>query len=104
MSHNHQLKNDGMSLYKTHKKVDKGHVLEVGDWILTRSAFGGRNHEVIRVTKKYAFVKYNAIAEGRFPRIYDMRFEVLPRAQYNMTDYQVLTPVNPTNNPDRNNA
>lgn len=65
-----------------------GYELKVGD-IITCS-YGWQRH-VTRVTKKYAIVKWNDVAEGKFPRIYDeYRFASLPRAKWPMARYKVI--------------
>ena len=73
------------------KKVQDGHELKVGDVIISKHAFGGSKWAVHRVTKKYAFVWYNDIAEGKFPRVLEFNFQPLPRQQWNTTDYEVWT-------------
>lgn len=63
--------------------------IKVGDHIVSRHSFGGSNWKVHRVTKLYAFVWYNDVAEGKFPRKYGWCFMPLPRAKWNTTSYEV---------------
>jgi hypothetical protein len=63
--------------------------LQVGDIIVAKHAFGNNRHTVIRVTKRYAFVKYNDVAEGKYPRIFDFHFDSLPRQKWSTTRYSI---------------
>lgn len=73
------------------KKATDGYEIKVGDIIKTEHVFGKKTYSVHRVTKKYAFVKYNDVAEGKFPRIYDsFWFSSLPRQAYNTTKYSLF--------------
>ena len=49
-----------------------GHEIQVGDYILRKSMLdaGFRSYRVHRVTPKFAFIRYNEHAEGKFPRTY----------------------------------
>lgn len=69
--------------------VEDGYELQLGDVIIAKHALGKNRHVVTRVTKKYAFVKFNDVAEGKFPRIFDFHFESLPRQQWNTVHYTV---------------
>lgn len=69
--------------------LSHGDELQIGDVIVSKTGFGTQRRSVHRVTKKYAFVKYNDVAEGKYPRKYDMYFESLPRHQYSMVSYNV---------------
>lgn len=52
-------------------KAEYGHELNVGDIIEVSEIIGqGTRYKVYRVTKKYAFVMWNEVGEGKFPRIY----------------------------------
>lgn len=73
------------------KKAEKGHEIKVGDVIVSKHVFGVNKFAVHRVTKKYAFVMYNDIAEGKYPRIFDTTFQSLPRQQWNHTECEVWT-------------
>jgi hypothetical protein len=70
--------------------LNEGDLLQVGDIIhATHPTFGLKRHHVHRVTKCYAFVKWNDLAEGKFPIQYNYRFESFPREQYCQTRYKV---------------
>lgn len=74
------------------KPAPERHFIQVGDVIQIDTGLGvPTNYKVHRVTKHYAFVKWNEKAEGKFPRIYNsFNFCVLPRPKWNTTKYQVL--------------
>lgn len=68
-----------------------GYELKVGDKILINNRLTKPTaYTVHRVTKNYAFVMWNDIAEGKFPRVVDWRFQSLPRHQFNMNTYEVI--------------
>ena len=51
------------------KKAPMGHELQVGDFIKSESGITGiRWYKVSRVTAKFAFIKYNEVAEGKYHR------------------------------------
>lgn len=66
-----------------------GYELQVGDIIIAKHAFGNNKHVITRVTPKYAFVQYNDVAEGKYPRIFDTNFTFLPRPKWNTTHYSI---------------
>ena len=72
-------------------KAEYGYEIQVGDIIQIDHRWGPKHvYDVHRVTHKYAFVKWNDHAEGKFPRIFKKYgFTVLPREKYNTTDYTV---------------
>jgi hypothetical protein len=70
--------------------LESGEQLKVGDVIVHKHCFGGGKYRVHRVSKKYAFVKYNDVAEGKYPIVFDMRFESLPRKTWGTTTYSVI--------------
>lgn len=75
--------------------VEDGHEIQIGDLITADGGFGKSKHLVHRVTKKYAFVKYNDVAEGKFPRVYDsFWFCSLPKQKWQTTTYKVFKPLN----------
>ncbi|MEN6622407.1 MAG: hypothetical protein ABFD50_12750 [Smithella sp.] len=51
------------------RKLSTGVTIEVGDMIKNDHGFGTNWFKVFRVTPKYAVVKYNENAEGRFRRV-----------------------------------
>lgn len=53
------------------KKLKSGDMLEVGDKIRMNSFIGTSWFPVSRVTPKFAFVKWNDVAEGKFQRMID---------------------------------
>jgi hypothetical protein len=63
--------------------------LQVGDTIIAKSAYGRSVYKVTRVTTKFAFVNYNEHSEGKFPIIFDIFFQSLPKSQWNTIDYKV---------------
>jgi len=66
-----------------------GYSLQVGDAIVAKHAFGNNRHVVTRVTPKYAFVQYNDVCEGKYPRIFDRSFSSLPRPKWMTIDYSI---------------
>lgn len=72
-----------------HQLTD-GTELQVGDIIVARNAFGVQKYTVHRVTPKFAFVRWNAVAEGRFPRTFSYKFGTLPRQKWSLTHYEVF--------------
>jgi hypothetical protein len=75
------------------RKLEDGETLQVDDIIIGEHVLGKRKHVVHRVTKKYAFVRYNETAEGKFPIVYDFGFTSLPRERWRMTRYSAYRPV-----------
>ena len=71
------------------KYADFGYVIQPGD-VIEANFLGTRRHEVRRVTKTMAFVRWNDVAEGKFPRVFDLHFSVIPRPRYNTITYRVL--------------
>ena len=65
------------------------YALQVGDVIVSNHPQRLNRYVVHRVTNKYAFVKYNDVAEGKFPRVVDHRFQSLPRQQWSQTTYYI---------------
>ena len=51
------------------QKLGIGKQIEVGDVILHDSWTGKTWHKVIRVTSKFAVIRWNDVAEGKFPRV-----------------------------------
>lgn len=75
------------------KRLNDGETIQVGDVIESKSVIGTRKFEVHRITKRYAFVRYNDVAEGKYPVIYNrFGFQPLPKARWNMVDYAVYRP------------
>jgi hypothetical protein len=84
------------------RKLADGATVEVGDRI--RSSQYSDLHvswlTVHRVTPKFAFVKYNDVSEGKFPRKANgFRFHSLPRGTWSTTEYSAWRPVDSTNAP-----
>ena len=74
------------------QKATYGYEIQVGDVIsITSGITGTRMYRVVRVTSKYAFVKYNDVAEGKFQRVYQMMFAKLPRIKFDTRQYEVYT-------------
>jgi hypothetical protein len=73
------------------KKAEYGYKIQVGNIIEINNGWGPKlNYEVHRVTLKYAYVKWNDTAEGKFPRIFKhYGFQPLPREKYHTTGYTV---------------
>lgn len=72
--------------------VDNGYEIQVGDKIkVTNRGFKSSIYTVHRVTKKFAFVFVNEKAVVKFPRVYDYRFQTLPRNLWDTNDYEVMT-------------
>lgn len=72
-------------------KVSDGHEIKIGDVIVQKHCFGNNKWAVHRVTKRYSFVWYNDISEGKFPRKYSFGFSSLPRQKHSMASYEVWT-------------
>lgn len=69
-----------------------GEQVEVGDIIIHTHTFGSAHYTVHRVTPKYAYVRFNDVAEGKFPRVVGFGFTSLPRAQWPLTEYKACRP------------
>ena len=79
------------------RKLKNGDAIQVGDKIRLEHALGIRWETVHRVTAKYAFVKYNDIAEGKYRREYnDFGFSPIPRDTWKTTNYSAWRPVDVT--------
>jgi len=76
-----------------HTKVtNSNYEIKVGDIITADSSFGRNKYVVHRLSKKYSYVKFNDVAEGKFPRIYNrFGFARLPRDKWNTTVYTVYS-------------
>jgi hypothetical protein len=72
------------------KRAPDGYLIQVGDVIRAEHALGTSNFRVHRVTKNYAFVRFNEIAEGKFPRQYGFGFGRRPREIWQTTNYIVF--------------
>ncbi len=70
-----------------------GYLIQVGDIIKSIGPMASNEWKVHRVTPKFAYVKYNDIAEGKFPRVYGFAFQSLPKQQWRTTSYKVFTGV-----------
>lgn len=71
-------------------KAEYGHELNVGDIIEVSEIIGqGTRYKVHRVTKKYAFVMWNEVGEGKFPRTYMPGFRYLPKDKWNNTTFTI---------------
>ena len=77
------------------RKLKDGALIEVGDRIrVEHLGFEVSWETVHRVTKKFAFVKYNDAAEGKYRREYnDFGFCPLPRKTWLTTSYSVWRPI-----------
>ena len=77
------------------RKLKNGEMLDIGDRIKVEHPFFGTNWEtVLRVTNKFALVRYNDIAEGKYRREYDdFGFEPIPRTKWRQTQYSAWRPV-----------
>ncbi len=65
--------------------------IEVGDTIVSSHAFGGSTWVVHRVSKKFAFVRLNDVAEGKFRR--ELGFsgpQPYPAVRWQMTRYKLI--------------
>lgn len=69
--------------------TNSGYELGIDDVIVCKHPLGNRRYTVSRVTPKFAFVNYNEVAEGKFPRVFDERFEALPRQTWSRTEYSI---------------
>ena len=80
------------------RKLKDGDMIEVGDRIKCEHLGWGTKWDTIhRVTPKFAFVKYNDVAEGKYKRMYrDFGFEPLPRTKWRQTSYSAWRPVDGT--------
>lgn len=76
------------------RPLNDGESIEVGDRIKVETSLGVKWHTVSRVTKLYAFVRYNERAEGKFRREYsDFGFAPLPRQTWLTNRYSAWRPV-----------
>ena len=76
------------------RKIVEGDLIEVGDRIKVDTALGTQWQEVTRVTAKYAFVRYNDVAEGKYKRRYDgFGFQPIPRQQWITNQYSAWRPI-----------
>ena len=76
-------------------EAEDGYVIKVGDTVLRKGPLDAGYHvyKVHRVTDKFAFIRYNDVAEGKLPRIYSrFSFHSLPRQKWSQTDYKVVFP------------
>lgn len=73
----------------SHRKLEDGESLQVGDIIVHEHSMGRSRHVVFRITKKYAFVMYNDVAKGKYPNVYGLYFSPLPRTPYPTSTYEV---------------
>jgi len=82
---------------KYNEAPDK-YVLNVGDTILRKGPLdnGFKAYVVSRVTPKFAFIKYNDVAEAKFPRTYSrFHFKSLPEGKWCTTQFKVGIPIPP---------
>jgi hypothetical protein len=76
--------------------LEEGAELQVGDYIKHDTPYRVAWSPIHRVTAKYAFVKYNDMAEGKFPRVYrSFTFVPLPRQRWDDSNYKPYRPVEP---------
>lgn len=74
--------------------IPDGDLIQVGDRIKHENALGISWYVVHRVTPKYAFVQYNDVAEGRYPRKANgVYFSNLPREKWSTTICSAWRPV-----------
>jgi hypothetical protein len=79
-----------------HRELVSNESVEVGDIILVENMLGKHKHGVHRVTKCYAFVWWNEVAEGKFPRPYrEFGYRPVGRDKWSTVSYTVYRPVNP---------
>lgn len=75
-------------------KLKDNEKIQIGDVIIHKTAFGKGVYVVHRLTKKYAWVKYNDVAEGKYPIIFNhFDFHSLPRDTWDTTVYTVYRPI-----------
>ena len=77
------------------RKLKNGEMLDIGDRIkVEHPVFGTRWETVHRVTKSFAFVRYNDVAEGKYKREYnDFGFGPIPRQTWKQTVYSAWRPI-----------
>ena len=76
-----------------YREAEEGHQINIGDVIVNENSFGKTSYTVERTTKCFAFVRYNEVAEGKFPREYrSFGFRSLPRKMWSTSRYRVLVP------------
>jgi hypothetical protein len=75
-------------------RLKEGDGLQVGDVLVRKTRFGTSIFPVVRITKKYAFVRYNDVSEGKYPNVYE-RFGFGPRLSETLriSEYYVLRPI-----------
>ena len=71
------------------KKIEEGQQIEVGDLIQMKNYAGVKNWRVHRVTKKFAFVRWNDVSEGKFRRTVHPGFQPLPFTRWLTAKYSV---------------
>ena len=77
-----------------YEKLKDGEQLQVGYILVHITAFGNQKYKVYILTKKYAWVKYNDVAEGKFPLIYsDFGFTSLPKQHYETSTWKAYKPL-----------
>jgi len=71
------------------RKLNIGDELQVGDKIRSETSFGMYWNTVFKTTPKFAYVKWNDIAEGKFDRVFkdSIYWGPLPRPKWPMTQY-----------------
>ena len=77
-------------------KQPDGYEIQPGDYILVKTMLDEkfRPYKVTRVTAKYSFVRWNDVAEGKYPRVWkEFSFESFPRSNYPTTRYLVAKKV-----------
>ena len=78
------------------RKLREGEQIEFNDRIKVETALGVQWQTVTRVTRKFAFVRYNEHAEGKFPREYNsFGFCSLPKPKWSTNQYSAWRPLPP---------
>ena len=76
------------------RKLKNGESLSVGDMVKCKHQLCTRWETVHRVTKSFAFVRYNDVAEGKYKREYnDFGFGPIPRQTWKQTVYSAWRPI-----------
>jgi hypothetical protein len=75
------------------RQLKENESLQIGDFVIIKTAFGNSKYVVFKISKKYAFVHYNDIAIGKFPIVFDFQFNSLPRQKWSTNTYEVHRPI-----------
>ena len=70
-------------------RLKYGDKLQIGDLVITDNRIFKQKHTIKRITKNFAFIDFNDIAEGKFPIVYTVDFQLLPKQKWNTCSYEI---------------